>query len=85
MVNGFKHSLAAKVRNDSDVNIYVKIENIYISTSIDWSKQGYVTPIKNQGSCGSCWSFSTVSFIKFIMTIISETRINLLYSYLEKN
>ncbi|XP_068896214.1 digestive cysteine proteinase 2-like [Tenebrio molitor] len=59
-----KNGIPVKTREDLGLNASVRYP-----ASFDWRDQGMVSPVKNQGSCGSCWAFSSTGAIESQMKI----------------
>ncbi|XP_022739917.1 senescence-specific cysteine protease SAG39-like [Durio zibethinus] len=55
-----------------------KYENFTaLPSTVDWRNKGAVTPIKDQGQCGSCWAFSAVAAMEGVTKLATGKLVSL--------
>nr|KJB82995.1 hypothetical protein B456_013G224100 [Gossypium raimondii] len=59
-----KHRLGAAQNCSATTKGNHQLTDVVLPESKDWREAGIVSPVKEQGSCGSCWTFSTTGALE---------------------
>lgn len=60
----------------NSLNVSSSINGINVSASVldvDWARDGFVSSVKGQGACGSCYAHSAIAALESVLMIQNNT------------
>ena len=72
-----QYHTAFPLQKSNKCSTYVPADNTVTPASLDWRTTDKVTAVKDQGQCGSCWSFSATGAMEGAWAIATDELVSL--------